>query len=118
VIAILLACLGVLGLISYSAEQRTREIGIRKVLGASGSHIVRLLSRDYTLLVASAFVAGTPIGYVLMNRWLDNFAYRIGLDPALFLLAGGIVLALAWVTVAYHTLRAAGTRPVHALRHE
>ncbi len=117
-IAIFLACLGLFGLSLYTAERRTKEIGVRKVLGASVWDIVRLLGSEFTRLVVLALFLALPVSYFLMNRWLDAFAYRIEVTP--FILTGGAaaVLTAAWLTVLWHSLRAAGANPVHSLRSE
>ena len=117
-LAILVACLGLFGLTAFSVQQRTKEIGIRKVLGASASGIVGLLSKEYALLVLLANVIAWPVTFLVMRRWLETFAYHI--DPGFFtlLLAGLAALLIAGLTVSYHTLRAAHTNPVDALRYE
>ena len=117
-LAILIACLGLLGLASYSVLQRTKEIGIRKILGASGLNIVRLISRDFLKLVAVAIVLAVPVAWYLMNNWLDTFAYRIQIQWWVFVLAGIAALAIALLTVASQALRAAATNPVESLRTE
>ncbi len=117
-LAILLACLGLLGLVAFLTEQRTKEIGIRKVLGASVFGIVRLLSKEFLILVAVANVIAWPVGYFLMNQWLKNFAYKTDLGWHLFLLAGGLALVIAMATMCIPAMRAAFANPVNALRHE
>ncbi len=117
-LAILVACLGLLGLAAYTAERRTKEIGVRKVLGASVSSLVGVLSVEYLKLVAVGFLIATPLAYVATQRWLDDFAYRIDIGVGAFLLAGTAVLLLALVTVSYHALRAATADPTKALRSE
>ena len=118
ILAILIACMGLFGLASFTAEQRTKEIGIRKVLGASISNVVLLLSKEFTKLVGVAFLLAVPIAFLVMERWLDNFAYRISADFNLFLLAGILALIIALLTVSYQSIRAALTNPVKALRYE
>lgn len=118
VIAVIIACLGLMGLSAYTAERRTREIGIRKVLGATVTGIVGLLSRDFMKLVAVGFLIGMPVAWYFMNRWLADFAYRIEIGPAVFLLAGGAALAVALLTVGWQSLRAATANPVDSLRTE
>ncbi len=118
ILAALLACLGLFGLAAFAAEQRTKEIGVRKVLGAGVGRIVVLLTRDFALLVAVAFGIAAPLTYWLMQRWLERFAYRVDVDVAMLFLVGGGVLVLALLTVAYHAVRAATANPVYALRSE
>lgn len=117
-LAILIACLGLLGLAAFAAEQRTKEIGVRKVLGATVSQIVLLLSRDFAKLVGIAFVVATPVAYVAMNRWLQNFAYRTEISSGAFLLAGLAALGLACLTVSWQAIKAALANPSDALRYE
>jgi len=117
-IAIFIACLGLFGLASFSAEQRTKEVGIRKVLGASASRIVVLLSRDFTRWVILANVIAWPIAYVVMRRWLANFAYRINLNIWIFILSGMLALFIALLTVSLRTFKAASTNPADSLRYE
>ena len=117
-LAIVIACLGLFGLAAFTAEQRTKEIGIRKVLGASVSSIALLLSTAFTKLVVAAFVLATPIAYFAMTRWLENFAYRVEMSWPIFLLAGALALAIALLTVSYQAIKAVLTNPVKALRYE
>lgn len=117
-LAIIIACLGLYALASFTAEQRTREIGIRKVLGASITNLVTMLSKEFLGLVLIAFVIGIPVGYYLMNNWFEGFAYRTNLDVFIFVIAGIITLAIAWVTVSVESLRAARRNPVESLKGE
>ena len=117
-LAIFLACLGLFGLAAFTAEQRTREFGIRKVLGASVSGLVLLLSREMTWLVLLANLIAWPAAYVAMNRWLQGFAYRVDLSVGPFLLGGILALLIALVTVGYHAVRSATTNPADTLRYE
>jgi putative ABC transport system permease protein len=117
-LAVVIACLGLFGLASFTAERRTKEIGVRKVLGASVPGIVLLLSKDFTRLVLIAFIVASPVAYFAMERWLQNFAYRIDLGVGVFLAAGVLVLAIAWLTVSYQSIRAARVNPVESLRYE
>lgn len=116
--AIFVACLGLFALVAFTAEQRTKEIGIRKVLGASAVNIVNLLSLDFLKLVFVSILLAIPIAWWAMNRWLDNFAYRIELHWQLFALAGIIAILIALITVSWQSLRAAWIDPVEALRDE
>ncbi|MEM9832329.1 MAG: ABC transporter permease [Bacteroidota bacterium] len=117
-LAILISCLGLLGLASFTAEQRTKEIGARKVLGASVSHLVWLLSSDFTRLVAISFVIASPIAYYLMKQWLQDFEYQVDLSVGIFVLAGLAALLIAWLTVGYQSVRTARANPVDSLRSE
>jgi len=117
-IAIILACLGLLGLSSYSAKQRIKEIGIRKVMGASVSSVVMLLSRDFTRLVIISFVLAAPLSWWMMDSWLGGFAYRIPLGVDSFLVAGLLAFAIAGLTVSYQSIKAALANPVNSLRSE
>ncbi len=115
-IAIFISCLGLFGLASYTAQVRTREIGIRKVLGASVASIVTLLSRDFLQLVAIAIVIACPLAWLYMHRWLQDFVYRISIGWWVFLLAGGAAIALALLTIGWQSIRAAVVNPVKSLR--
>ena len=118
ILAVFIACLGLLGLSSYATESRKKEIGIRKVNGASTIRLVGLLSKDFSKLILIAFVISIPVAYYFGNMWLDNFAYRVDIGLGLYLVAGVIALALAVLTVSYHTFRAALCNPVDSLRYE
>ncbi len=117
-LALIIACLGLYGLASFTAEQRTREIGIRKILGSSTFGIVSLLSRDFLKLVLIALVVAAPIAYVLMNQWLQGFAFRIQISWWTFALAGLAAMAIAFLTVGYQSLKVALTNPADSLRNE
>jgi len=117
-LAIFIACLGLFGLVTYAAEQRVKEIGIRKVLGASVSAIVGMLSRDFLrLIVISAFIA-FPVAWWAMHSWLQHFAYRISITLWVFVIAGGIALIIALLTVCLQAIKAALANPVKSLRTE
>jgi putative ABC transport system permease protein len=117
-LAILIGCLGLIGLASFTAEQRTKEIGIRKTFGATAASIVMLLSKEFTKWVIFASFVAWPVAYFIMNNWLQNFAYRIDLPFGSFLFAGIIALVIALLTVSYQAVKAAFINPVNALRHE
>jgi putative ABC transport system permease protein len=117
-LAIVIACLGLFGLATYTVQQRTREIGIRKALGATATQIVRLLSKDFLRLVGVAFVIAAPLAYYGTRRWLQDFAYRIDLGVGWFALAGGLALVIAFLTVSTQAWRAAQTDPTQALQQE
>ncbi|HQW92203.1 MAG TPA: ABC transporter permease [Ferruginibacter sp.] len=117
-IAILICCLGLFGLATFSAEQRIKEIGVRKVLGASVAGIVALLSKDFLKLVVIAIVIATPLAWYVMHKWLQDFAYRIHISWWIFLLAGIIAAVIAFVTISLQAIRAANANPVKSLRTE
>ncbi|MDQ3846575.1 MAG: FtsX-like permease family protein, partial [Bacteroidota bacterium] len=117
-IAIFISCLGLYGLVSFMAVQRTKEVGIRKVLGATASHIVYLLSKEFTLLILIAFAIAGPIAYCIMHKWLQNYTYRIDLSASIFLLAIISSIVIAWLTVGHRAVKAAMANPVKSLRTE
>ena len=117
-LAIIIASLGILGLASYSAEQRTREIGIRKVAGSSVSRIVLLITNEFFILVLIANLFAWPVAWYFMRNWLMDFPYRINLGIPVFLLSALSALLIALITVTYQAWRAATRNPVEALRHE
>jgi putative ABC transport system permease protein len=117
-IAILISCLGLFGLAAFTAEQRTKEIGIRKVLGASVQNIVLLLSKEFIRLVIIAFVIAAPIAWYAMSRWLENFAYSVDISPWVFALAGLLAIVIAFITVSWQAIKAAIMNPVKSLRNE
>ena len=118
ILAIFIACLGLFGLTVFAAEQRTKEIGIRKVLGASDSKIFLLLSKEFVRWVLLANLIAWPIAYFAMNKWLQNFAYRIHLGIVAFLISGGTALLIAYFTVSYQSIKSARANPVNSLRYE
>jgi putative ABC transport system permease protein len=117
-IAIFIACLGLYGLASFNAERRRKEIGVRKVLGSSVWSIVWLLTNDFSKLVLVSNLMAWPVAYVVMQRWLNSFAYHIDLTPLIFIGSGAIALCIAWVTVGAIAAKAASAKPVLALRYE
>ena len=117
-LSIFVACLGLFGLAAFTAGQRTKEIGIRKVLGASLTNVAALLSKDFVKLVLAANVVAFPVAWYAMNRWLENFAYRIDLGWWMFALAGGLAFVLALLTVSSQAIKAALANPVDSLRYE
>ena len=117
-LAIAIACLGLFGLAAYAAERRTKEIGIRKVLGANVTGIIALLSSDFLRLIVIAIVIATPLAWFAANRWLQNFAYRTTINWSLFVVAGGLVLLIAIATTIIQSVRAAIANPVDSLRAE
>lgn len=117
-VAIAISCMGLFGLALYAARQRTKEIGIRKVLGAGVATITLLLSKDFLKLVAVAILIASPLAWWMMNRWLQDFAYRTTINWTIFLGAGLTAVIIAWSTVCFHTLKAATANPVESLRSE
>jgi ABC-type antimicrobial peptide transport system permease subunit len=117
-LAILISCLGLFGLTAYMAENRIREIGVRKVLGASVTSITALLTRDFIGLVLIAFLIAAPIAWLIMNKWLLNYSYRITIGWEIFALSGLLAVAIALATVSYQAIKAALTNPVKNLRTE
>jgi putative ABC transport system permease protein len=118
VLAIFISCLGLFGLASFVAEQRTKEIGIRKVMGASTSGLWRLLSKDFVVLVIIACVIAMPLANYLMRGWLSSYEYRTEISWWIFLITGSCVLAVTLLTVSYQTVKAALINPVSSLKTE
>jgi len=118
ILAIIVACMGLFGLAIYTSEQKTREIGVRKVLGASGSNIYWLLSREFIKWVIAANIFAWPCAYYAMNHGLQNFAYKIEIGWWVFILAGGLALLIALFTVSLQAIKAGIANPVEALRYE
>ncbi|HVZ26654.1 MAG TPA: FtsX-like permease family protein, partial [Sediminibacterium sp.] len=117
-LTIVISCLGLFGLAAYTAENRVKEIGVRKVLGASVFHITALLSRDFLALVMVSFVIATPIAWYALHKWLEGYTYRIYVEWWVFLFAACLSILVALITVSYHAIRAATSNPVKALRTE
>ena len=110
--------MGLFGLASYSAEMRKKEIGIRKVIGATVTDIMILLNKDFVKLVAFSMIGAFPLGYYFMSAWLENFSYRVDLNWVIFALAGLVTIAITLVTVGYHALQASLSNPVISLKEE
>ena len=117
-IAIFISCLGLYGLVSFMVVQRTKEVGIRKVLGASVSNIIYLLSKEFTVLIIIAFIISAPIAWYIMHQWLQNYTYRIPLSSSIFILAIVCSILIAWITVAYRAIKTATANPVKSLKSE
>lgn len=117
-LAIIISCLGLLGLVIYTTNQRTKEIGVRKVLGASVWQIVSLISKDFLKLVALAFIIAAPVAWWGMSKWLQNFAYHMQLSVWLFASAGIAIILVAILTLSFQTIKAAIANPVKSLRTE
>ncbi len=118
IFAIFIACLGLFGLVTYAAEQRVKEIGVRKVLGASVGEIVAMISKDFVKLVLIAFVIAFPVAWLMMNKWLQSFAYRINISWWVFAIAGLLTIAIALITVSFQAIKAALANPTSSLRSE
>lgn len=118
VIAMIICCLGLYGLSTYMAERRFKEIGVRKVMGASVSQIMGMMSKEFIRLVVIALLISIPLAWYAMDQWLSGFAYRININPLTFVLAGAVALLIALITVGYESLRAASVNPVDSLRNE
>jgi putative ABC transport system permease protein len=117
-LAIVIACLGLFALSSFMIAQRTKEIGIRKVLGATISNVVFILSKDFLILVAVSNVIAWPVAYYFMNRWLQDYAYRIQISWWMFIMAGGLALMISLLTISWQAIRAATANPIESLRYE
>ncbi len=117
-LALFIACLGLFGLSAFSMEQRSKEIGIRKILGASFGNILQLLGKKYVPIVGIAFLFAAPLAYIVMSRWLQDYAYRTPLGWEVFLISGLVALAIAWLTISYFAVKVAMTLPIHSLRDE
>jgi putative ABC transport system permease protein len=118
IIAIFLSCLGLYGLASFMAVQRIKEVGIRKVLGATGSHIVYLFSKEFVILITIAFAIATPLTWYFMHQWLQNYPFRIELSWWIFIVGGGVSIIIALITVSFQAIKAALANPVTSLRAE
>jgi len=118
ILAILISCLGLYGLVSFMAVQKTKEVGIRKVLGASVSSIVMLFSKEFTILIFVAFMVAAPLAWYLMSKWLSNFVFKIDIGVWIFITAILVSIAIAWITVGFKAVRAALVNPVKSLRSE
>ena len=118
VIAVLIASLGLFGLVAFTTEQRTKEIGIRKVLGASINQVLVLLSKEFLFLVCVAFIISIPVTWWAMHNWLNNFAYRINISWLTFLVAGLLAMLIALLAISFLAIKAAIANPVKSLRTE
>jgi putative ABC transport system permease protein len=115
-LAIAIACLGLCALTAFTAEQRSKEIGIRKVLGASVNSIVLLLSRDFSRLIIIAFIISAPLAWYAVNWWLEMYTYKAVIGVAAYLLAGAAALVIALLTISFQSIKAASANPVSSLR--
>jgi putative ABC transport system permease protein len=116
--AIFIGCLGLFGLAAFTAEQRTKEIGIRKVLGATSPNIIRLMTRELVILIALANVIAWPVAFWVMKGWLEDFSYRVSMSVWVFVGAGSLTLLIALLTVSYQAVKAAIANPADSLRYE
>jgi putative ABC transport system permease protein len=116
VLAIFISCLGLFGLATFTAGQRTKEIGVRKVLGATATSVVGLLSKDFLKPLLIAISIATPLAWFVMDRWLSNYAYKVHLDWWIFALAGFLAICIAMLTVSYQSIKSALMNPVTSLR--
>jgi putative ABC transport system permease protein len=117
-LSILVACLGLFGLSTYMAEQRKKEMSIRKVLGSSPAHVFLLFSKDFFGMIVISNIVAFPLAYLLLTLWLDNFAYRVDINPGLFVLSGLIAIGIAFLTISYQAVSAAKTNPSEVLKGE
>jgi putative ABC transport system permease protein len=118
ILSIAISCLGLFGLATFSTQRRAKEIGVRKILGASQAGIVLLLTKEFLRLVALSLLIAFPIAGYAMHRWLEGFVYRIDINAWVFIAAGVAALSIAFLTIAYQTIRTALASPVHALKSE
>ena len=118
ILSIFIGCMGLFGLASISIQRRIKEIGIRKVMGASAKELLYLLSKGFAVMILISFIIASPITFVFMSGWLENFAYRIDINPFLFLIGGAVALLIALATVSYHVIKAVRANPVSSLRYE
>ena len=118
ILAIVISCLGLFGLSAFAAEQRTKEVGIRKVLGASLTGIVSLFSKDFSKLVVIAFLLAAPLTWWIMNQWLQQYTYRVAVEWWMLASTGGLALLLTWVIVGLQAAKAAAVNPARSLRNE
>ena len=118
IMAIVISCLGLYGLSIFMAERRVKEIGIRKVFGASVQNIVRILSMDFIKLIGIAFIFAIPLGYYAMDAWLQNFVYKVEIDAVIFIVAGVTSLGISILTIGFEAIKAALSNPVDSLRTE
>jgi len=117
-LAILVACLGLFGLATFTSEQRAKEIGIRKSMGSSSWGIVKLLTKEYIKLVSISFIIASPLAFLSMSKWLTAFAYKTDIGVTVFIIGGFIGLAIALLSVSFQSIKAAGKNPVETLKYE
>ncbi|HEY3430010.1 MAG TPA: FtsX-like permease family protein, partial [Cyclobacteriaceae bacterium] len=117
-IAIIIACFGLFGMAMLTFSQRTKEVSIRKVLGASLSGLIVLLLRDFTRLIFIAVIIATPFAWWMMDQWLDNFIYQVGIHPLVFILSGFMLMVIAWITLSYFTYTTSRVNPAETLKNE
>ncbi len=117
-LAIIVACLGLFGLVSFVTTQRTKEIGIRKISGAGIASILLLLTKDFIKPILISFAIATPITYYLLQKWLENYAFKVSINPWMFVLPALMILVIAFITISTQTIKAASANPVNSLRTE
>jgi ABC-type antimicrobial peptide transport system permease subunit len=117
-LSVFISCLGLFGLAAYTAEQKTKEIGIRRILGASIPGIATLTTKEFLKWVALAALVAWPVAYYVMSQWLQDFIYRVSIGPLVFCISGGLTLIIALFAVSYQSLKAATANPVESLRYE
>ncbi len=118
IVALFISLLGLFGLSSFAVEKRTKEIGLRKILGASANSIILLTSKDFMVLLAVSFLLALPVGYYFMNNWLSSFAFKVDVGVSVFFIAGIVNILFAILTLLYHVTRISKTNPVEALKYE
>jgi ABC-type antimicrobial peptide transport system permease subunit len=117
-LAIIIGCLGLYGLVAFAAVQRTKEVGIRKVLGASMLDISALFAKEFVILIALAFFVAVPVGYYFMHGWLENFAYHVNIGSGIFIIAVSVSFIIAAITISFQAIKAALANPITSLRTE
>jgi putative ABC transport system permease protein len=118
VLSIFIGCMGLFGLASIAIKRRIKEIGIRKVMGASMNQLMILLSKSFAIMIVIAFVMATPLTYLFLTRWLENFAYRVAINPVVFVIGIVLALSIAMLTISFHVIKAVYANPVKSLQYE
>ena len=118
IIAIAIACFGLFAMSMLTFQQKLKEISVRKVLGASSLNLLTLLVAGFTRLIIVAILLGTPVSWWIMDGWLDNFTYQVGIHPLVFIVSGLILVAISWITLGYFTVKATGVNPAETLKNE
>ena len=118
ILSIFIGCMGLFGLASLAVQRRIKEVGIRKVMGATPLGMITLLSKDFMWMIFISFLIASPVTYILMSGWLEGFAFRVTINPIVFILGGIISLLVALLTIGYHVLKAVSANPIKALKYE